>query len=247
MSAVNIYEFNNGSNMSENKMYDCLLDLVRKRRTVRQFKPDPVPEGYIEKIIEVARWAPSGFHTQPWEFVVVKKKEVRDAIVAAIDRHSPPITNTARDGNAPASPRKSFRDAPVFIFLLADWRAKVGLPGHPSEKNAMVTAIYNSGLASAFLYMHLAAASLGLASQWYTSTSRADTEREIKDIIGIPESLTIYDMMVLGYPVSQPNPKPVRALDEIIHYDDCGPQDFRTDGQVIADAEKTWAWCMAQH
>lgn len=59
--------------------YDCLLNLAKKRRTVRQFKPDAVPEGYIEKIIEVARWAPSGFHTQPWEFVVVKKKDVREA------------------------------------------------------------------------------------------------------------------------------------------------------------------------
>ena len=40
--------------------YDRLLNLVKQRRTVRRFKPDPVPEGCIEKIIEVARWAPSG-------------------------------------------------------------------------------------------------------------------------------------------------------------------------------------------
>lgn len=233
--------------MSENEVYDCLLDLVRKRRTIRQFKPDPVPDGYIEKIIEVARWAPSGFHTQPWEFLVVKKKEVKDAIVAALDWHSPPITSSAGDDSAPASPRRSFRDAPVFIFLLADWRAKVGLPGHPREVNARVTGLYNSSLASAFLYLHLAATSLGLASQWYTATSRPETEQAIRNIIGIPEPLTIYDMMVLGYPAATPNPKEVRELGEIIHYDDCGPQDFRTDGQVIADAEKTWNWCMNEH
>jgi nitroreductase len=233
--------------MKEIEVYDCLLDLVRRRRTVRQFKPDPVPDGYVEKIIEVARWAPSGFHTQPWEFVIVKKKEIKDAIVAALDRHAPPITNPARDGKLPASPRRSFRDAPVFILLLADWRAKVGLPGHPKEKDARVTALYNSSLASAFLYMHLAAASLGLASQWYTATSFPDAERAIKEIIGIPESLTIYDMMVLGYAVSPPNPKEVRAFNEMLHYDNCGPQDFRTDEQVIADTEKTWAWCMAGH
>jgi nitroreductase len=233
--------------MKENEVYDCLLDLVRKRRTVRQFKPDPVPDEYVEKIIEVARWAPSGFHTQPWEFVVVRKKEIKDAIVAALERYGPPITNPARGSQAPASPRRSFRDAPVFFLLLADWRAKIGLPGHPKENNAMVTALYNSSLASAFLYMHLAAASLGLASQWYTAVSRPDAERAIKDIIGIPEPLTIYDMMVLGYPASSPNPKEVRDISEIIHYNNCGAQDFRTDEQVIADAEKTWAWCMAGH
>ncbi len=233
--------------MPENESYDCLLDLVRRRRTVRRFKPDPVPDGYVEKIIQVARWAPSGFHTQPWEFVVVRKKAVKDAIVAALDRRAPPITNPARDGRAAASPRRSFRDASVFILLLADWRAKVGLPGHPKENDARVTAIYQSSLASAFLYMHLAAASLGLASQWYTAVSRPDAERAIKAIIGIPEPLTIYDMMVLGYAASPPNPKEVRDFGEIIHYDDCGPQDFRTDEQVIAEAEKTWAWCMGEH
>jgi nitroreductase len=227
--------------------YDQLLDLVKKRRTVRQFRPDPVPDGCVEKIIERARWAPSGFHTQPWEFVVVKKKETKEAIVKALDKHAPPITNIQPGDEHQAAARRTFRDAPVFIILLADWRAKVGLPGHPTEKNALVTSIYCSGLASAFLYLHLAATSLGLASQWYSAASRPEAEREIRNIIGFPEALTIYDMMVLGYPAAIPGPKELRNLKEMIHYDDCGPQDFRTDAQVSADAQKTWEWCMSQH
>jgi nitroreductase len=223
--------------------YDHLLNLVKKRRTVRKFKSDSLPDGCIEKIIEVARWAPSGFHTQPWEFVIVKKKEVKEAIIRVLDKHAPPITNP--DAGSVQAP--SFRDAPVFILLLADWRAKVGLPGHPQEKNAVVTGIYYSSLASTFLYMHLAAASLGLASQWYSAASRPEAEWEIKQIIGIPESLFIYDMMVLGYPAAPPNPKELRNLGEMIHYDNCGPQDFRTDAQVFADAQKTWEWCMSAH
>jgi nitroreductase len=226
--------------------YDRLLDLVKKRRTVRKFKPDRVPEGCIEKIIEVARWAPSGFHTQPWEFVVVRKKEIRDAIVGVLDRLAPPIVKAGPSGSA-ADSHGSFRDAPVFIILLADWRAKAGLPGHPTEINPMVTGIYHSGLASAFLYMHLAASSLGLASQWYSAASRPEAEREIRSIIGFPAALTIYDMMVLGYPAVPPGDKELRSLAGMIHYDDCGPQDFRTDSQVLADAQKTWEWCMAEH
>ncbi len=227
--------------------YNHLLNLVKKRRTIRKFRPDPLPEGCIEKIIEIARWAPSGFHTQPWEFVVVKKKEVKDAIVRILDRYAPPITNIKPGEQLPAAPQASFRDAPVFIILLADWRAKVGLPGHPTENSAIVTSIYHSGLASAFLYLHLAATSLGLASQWYSAASRPEAEREIRTIIGFPESLTIYDMMVLGYPAAPPNPKELRSLASMTHYDDCGPQDFRTDEQVEADARKTWDWCMAEH
>jgi nitroreductase len=227
--------------------YDRLLSLVKKRRTVRKFKPDPIPEGCVEKIIEIARWAPSGFHTQPWEFVVIQKREVREAIIKALDKHAPPITNIKPGNEPPDASQRSFRDAPVFIILLADWRAKIGLPGHPTEKNDIVKSIYNSGLASAFLYMHLAAASLGLASQWYSAASRPEAEREIKRIVGIPESLSIYDMMVIGYPAVPLNPKEVRSLNELIHYDDCGPQDFRTDEQVTAYAQKTYDWCMDGH
>ena len=123
----------------------------------------------------------------------------------------------------------------------------MGLPGHPTEKNALVTDIYNSSMASAFFCMHLAATSLGLASQWYSAASRPEAEREIKNVIGIPEALSIYDMMVLGYPAVLPNPKEVRSLAELIHYDDCGPQDFRTDEQVFAHAQRTWDWCMSEH
>ena len=60
--------------------YDSLLELVKMRRSIRRFKPDPVPDEYIDRIIEVARYAPSGFNMQPWEFVVVKKPELRSKI-----------------------------------------------------------------------------------------------------------------------------------------------------------------------
>jgi nitroreductase len=223
--------------------YDCLLDLVKKRRTVRQFKSDPVPDEYINKIIEVARYAPSAFHTQPWEFVVVRNPEIKSEVVAALDKHGPAIKDPAKIGLQ----RKSFRDAPVFILLVCDWRAKVGLPGEAPRSNEQIANLYWSSLANCFLYMHLAATALGLASQWYTATSRAGAEQALKEIIGIPKDLTIYDMMVLGYPASPPNPKSVRELEDMVHFDNCGEQDFRTDAEVIACAQKTKAWCLSEH
>jgi nitroreductase len=222
--------------------YDCLLYLAKKRRTIRQFKSDPVPDECITKIIEVARWAPSGFHTQPWEFVVIKNPEVKNKIVAALEHHGPPIKDPAKE----SLQRKSFKDAPVFILALCDWRAKVGLPGSP-KTNEQVAGVYASSMANAFLLMHLAAVSLGLASQWYSATSRPKAEKAIREIIGIPKDLTIYDMMVLGYEASPPNPKFVRDINEIMHFDNCGVQDFRTDEEVIAYAQKTKAWCLSEH
>ncbi len=65
--------------------YDSLLELVKKRRSIRRFKPDPIPDEYVEKIIDVARWAPSGFNMQPWEFVVIRKAELRKKIVELVE------------------------------------------------------------------------------------------------------------------------------------------------------------------
>jgi nitroreductase len=231
-----------GTPMSYLNAYDGLLELVKKRRTSRRFRPDPVPEEYITRIIDVARWAPSGFHTQSWEFCVVRKKEVKDGILAVLDKYGPPIKNPGQ-----AAPGGTFRDAPVFIILFCDWRARIGLPAGARDIDPIVSSIFCSSMASAFLLMHLAAASLGLASQWYSAASGPDSEREIKKILGVPEPLKLYDMMVLGYADHPPSPKEVRPLDEMIHYDDCGLQDFRTDEEVAEYAGKTHAWCLAAH
>lgn len=223
--------------------YGVLLNLVRNRRSIRQFRPDPIPDGYVSKIIEVARWAPSAFHTQPWEFVVIKNEVIRNRIVDALEQHAPAIKDPAKE----SVQRNSFKDAPVFIILLCDWRAAVGLPGHTHQNKEHVANLYCSSLANAFLYMHLAAAALGLASQWYTAASHPEAEHAIREIVGIPQDLTIYDMMVVGYEANPPDPKIVRDLDEVTHYDDCGAHDFRTDVEVKEYAEKTRAWCISQH
>jgi len=44
--------------------YDSLLELVKNRRSIRKFRTDPVPDEHVDKIIEVARQAPSGYNTQ---------------------------------------------------------------------------------------------------------------------------------------------------------------------------------------
>jgi nitroreductase len=230
--------------MVDYSLYDRLLEVVKRRRSVRYFKPDPIPDELVDRIIEVARWAPSGFHTQPWEFVVIKKKETKDQIVAAIARNSPAGN---RPGTSPASGRGRFADAPLFILLLGDTRARAGLPDAVRNSDERSEEVFCSGLASAFLYMHLAAAALGLASQWYSAVGWGKTEQAVKNVIGIPENLKIYDMMVVGYGAREPIAKELRSRTDMVHYDDCGVNDFRTDGEAEADAQRSKAWCTSAH
>ena len=210
--------------MADTALYDTLLQVAQKRRNNRKFKSDPIPDGYIEKIIDVARWAPSGFHTQPWEFVAIPDDQRLDS-----------------------GPVASFRDAPAFIFALCDYRAYVGLPMNVERDNPIVDTIFCSSMASTFLLMHLAAASLGLSSQWYSAAGSPAVEQEIRNLIGIPDDLKIYDLMVLGYPAVRPVPKEVRAVKDMLHYNACGKDDFRSKEQVEKEAAITKAWCLSAH
>ncbi|MEK6558666.1 MAG: nitroreductase family protein, partial [Planctomycetota bacterium] len=58
-------------------------DAISKRRSIRRFKPDPVPDELILQLLESARLAPSGSNTQPWRFIVVKDAETRQKLQSA--------------------------------------------------------------------------------------------------------------------------------------------------------------------
>ena len=57
--------------------YDRLMEVVKERRSIRAYRPEPVPDDFIGKVVEAARWAPTGANTQPFEFVVVKDQKVK--------------------------------------------------------------------------------------------------------------------------------------------------------------------------
>jgi len=50
-------------------LYEEFLELVKTRRTIRAIKPDPISDELVVKILEAARWAPTGFNMQPLELV----------------------------------------------------------------------------------------------------------------------------------------------------------------------------------
>lgn len=49
-----------------------VIETIKQRRVVHNFRPDPVPDDVLYKIIDAARWAPSPFNTQPWEFIIIR-------------------------------------------------------------------------------------------------------------------------------------------------------------------------------
>ncbi|MDB4506554.1 nitroreductase family protein, partial [bacterium] len=62
-----------------------LLELMKKRRSVRDFSTDPIPDGVIERCLEIGGRAPSGANQQPWHFAVVRNQEVKRKIREAAE------------------------------------------------------------------------------------------------------------------------------------------------------------------
>ncbi len=215
--------------------YNDLLELFKKRRSIRKFKPDPVPDEYVDKIIEAARWAPSGANSQPWQFIVIKKKELREKIFelhnqGQIEVRKMEALREDEDLKFNFGPR-SFDIAPVYIIVCGDTRLKDCFP-FAGAMNDRGGNILESSLASAFLYMMQAATTLGLGAHWVTAVNSPVLQILIKRLLGIPKEMVIYDMMVLGYPDMTPLPRMVRDKKDIVHYDGYDKSKFPTDKQI---------------
>jgi nitroreductase len=218
--------------------YADTLELLKTRRSVRAFAPDPVPDDLIDKIIEAARWAPSGANSQPWEFVIIKAQETKDRLAAIVrDQmelgHKAELTrppelrwpSAARPVSDPA-----WKSAPALILVCGDPRVSKSFP--------LLTYLdrgqshFTSGLASAFLYMTLAATSLGLGSHWASYVGAGYCSAVIKDLLGIPEDYVIYDMLAVGYPAMEPAPRLVREREAMTHRERYDPAKYRTNEQI---------------
>lgn len=113
------------------------MDVIRKRRSIRRFKPDPVPEAEIRYILEAARLAPSWANTQCWHFVVITDQAVKDNVGAAGNRW--------------------IAKAPVIIVACAE-------PTQPGIKGDQYYYMLDIGIAMEHLV--LAAAERGLGTCW---------------------------------------------------------------------------------
>ncbi len=212
------------------------FEVVRKRRSIRRFKPDPVPDEYVEKIIEAARWAQSGANGQPCEFIVVKDPATRKKIVdnyqgyrwRAYNIEKTRIMEARHLGflEPPTKPA-SFQDAPVFIVICGDPRtAQATVLNRLCDRRWVV----DENIANATQIIHLAAAACGLGSQWVTVDRYY--EDLIRPILRVPPIIRIFSMAPIGYPAMKPKNPYRRELKEMVHYDTYDMTKYRSHEDV---------------
>ena len=180
----------------------ALRDLLRKRRSIRDFASDPVPPDVIDTAIEAAGSAPSGANRQPWRFVVVRdpvtKRRIREAAENEerefYERRAPPewLADLAPLGT---DWRKPFLEtAPVLIVVFAlDWVAEPGPDGRERRhKNYYVQE--SVGIAVGLLLAALHAAGL------VTLTHTPSPMGFLASLLGRPKSERAYVLLPVGYP-----------------------------------------------
>jgi len=222
--------------------FDDFLDVASRRRNVREFKSDPIPDEYIEKMIDAARWAQSGANAQPWEFIVVKDKKTRDKIAQIYQEYHEQVWQVERTRikelrhlayieGPPAKP-PGFKDAPVIIIVCGDPRAVQAtiLATHFIPNEGGPGAHFLKNMANTTQILQLAAAALGLGAQW-VSISRI-TESRLKALLDVPEELTIPTIVPVGYPLHKVSPTYRRELKEIIHYEKYDPSKYRSGEDI---------------
>jgi 5,6-dimethylbenzimidazole synthase len=203
--------------------------LVERRRSIRGYDESrDVSEELVTMILDCARWAPSGGNGQPWEFIIVRDRETRHKIADCYLKQLEPKRemDLAVRGTAKMT-GDGFRHAPVHLIIVGDPRVKESYPIRTKLEKA--ESHFITGLANATLLIHLAATSLGLASQYVSDANSPYMETMLKVLLSIPEPLRIYHLVPIGHAKSQIAAPPRRRLEEITHYEKYDLEKFRDD------------------
>lgn len=206
---------------------DVLLDVIRHRKNVRRFKPDPVPEEYVNAIIEAARLAPSGANSQPWEFVVIRdperKKRISDIFIEARkkgDEIQPEFPPTSE-----ATFRAKIAEAPLLLAIVADPRFMRAYPAYGHRDH-----IFWESLGIVMENIHLAATALGLGICWGTINTL--NEAPIGEELGVRAPLVVTEVFSLGFPIAEPPAKVRRDPSSMIHFERLDVGKVRTDEEI---------------
>jgi len=192
-----------------------VLDAIRKRRSIRDYKPDDIPADVLDRLLEALRLAPTGGNRQPFKFIVVQDRENRVQVAAAC-RWVPGFP----DG------QKFIADAPLVIVACGSEKEAVtrfykdgktsltmgiepeSVDKDPEEYNNLMAV----DLAIALDHLTLVAAEEGLGTCWIAALD----EKELKRVLSIPDEMRALFVMPVGFATSWPEARPRKDLEQII-------------------------------
>lgn len=184
-----------------------LYAIMRDRRSIRKYKPDPVPEAVLATILLAGGWAPSGANRQPWLYVVVDDPAVKREI-RRLSEEADASWNAAQ----PAAFRSWLRQQDIAEH------AKPFLEAAPLLLCVFGKTSEPYWLESTWIsvsYLLLATAEQGLGTLTYTPGYPGF----LNTLLNVPEAFSPQAILPLGYPDEVPEAKarPRRDLETYVH------------------------------
>jgi nitroreductase len=167
-----------------------LPEVIKARRSIRRYKPTPIPDEILRRILGAARLAPSANNAQPWKLIVVRDEDMKLKLTSACNN------------------KKWMAEAPVIVVAC----------GFPDEADSFMGGYMNSfpvDVAIALDHMVLAATNEGLGSCWIGRFK----EEKVKDLLEIPNDVKVVALIPLGYANEEPEHSGRKHLSEIVCYD----------------------------
>lgn len=195
-------------------------EAIEQRRSIRKFKPAPVPDELLAELLDAARLAPSGCNAQPWRFKIVTDSDTKGKLAAA------------------AFDQPFIAAAPVVLVCCADIRSYLEGMVSSTEDLGRIGAVEDRvvkiiqqasdrmsempleqvgprialNVAIAVEHIALRALDFGLGSCWV----RLIDEPAIRRIFGWDDNLHVVALLPLGYPAEAPVPRKRRAVEDIL-------------------------------
>ena len=192
-----------------------VMEAILTRRSIRKYKPKPIPRESILKLLEAANLAPTAGNKQPWEFIVVERnylnkmenilersffervEEMSEHAFEEYIKNLPIPTDTFEDKMKGLGHFfKSLGDAPVAVMVII-----------PKDRNPWNWINNISDASAAIENLILAAWNMGLGTCWMTAPLRKKGE-EIKTFLGVEPDKEIIAVVPIGIPDQDPSIPP---------------------------------------
>jgi nitroreductase len=212
-----------------------VFDAIYSLRAVRTYEDRPIPAADLDRILRAATMACSSGNTQPWEFLVLRDRELKTTIrdwmreamkVPESERVQSPeqlIDGAGRPVTGYAA-IESLDTVPAVVLVFWNPDRGVRFQGEYEENPdgtlrplRDIVGGRGSSLYPACQNMMLAASALGVSSLFTTFFGLC--ERQIKDLLGVPPRMFLEAGIYLGYSAEKLGPARRRPLTEVVHVD----------------------------
>ena len=200
-----------------------LLEQIRTRRSIRRYRPDPIPRIWVMALLEAARWAPSAHNRQPWRFVVVEDPAWKARLAQAMGER---LTADLRRDGVPeeriaeevARSYERIVSAPLGIVVCLSMAEMDRYPD--ARRQAAERTMAAQSVAMAGQNILLMAHALGLGACWICAPLFCP--EVVQETLGLPADWEPQGMILVGFPAGPPREKPRRPIEAFTRWLEAG-------------------------